>query len=465
MNQMESLVVHDEQPVIHPKIEFMFPDEYEQLPVVLKPDYMFDDETRTYKLPEYIWHKWRKHGPYYKDASDPRYVDVAIGGSDIAVLYEGSTLSNWLYRYEGQHGSTYKIPVELWCEKTERPLPMIEPGKADIFFAGHNEEPSIRNLFKYHYQKEHPLDVCEVINDTHMYQCGRKDENGQLLLPFCLCNLDGITVINGVRLGLECKTCQKGSEDYLLWKKGVVPLKYYLQVCWYMLGANLPGFYICCKWGIGINDFTYIFIERDFEVEQALIAMAKEFVECVRNDVEPTLAGNNVERLYVYYRKKQGPFKKDATPVKLDDSYMETMVELSIIQDEIEKANNSIKSLKKKREQILLKDIFPAIGTANKCYVPNGKKAIVCITKAEPTRKAEYIQEEKLKKEMPELYRNYVQTEHVFNRHLFLREHPAIAEKYLQYDLLTDARKDYCKIRMERIEDMEEKDECCRVSI
>lgn len=463
INEMEKLVVKDEQPIVHPKIEFMFQEEFEQLPESLKSDYMFDKETRTYKLPEYIWRQWRKHGPYYKDAADPRYIEVAIGGSDIAVLYEGSELSNWLYRYEGQHGSTYKIPVELWMEKTGRELPMKEPSKADIFFIGHNEEPSIRNLFKHWYEKDHPLDVCNVINDTHMYQCGRKDANGKLLLPFCLCNLDGVVVINGIKVGLECKTCQKGSEDYKLWKKGIVPLKYYLQICWYMLGTNLPGFYICCKWGMGVNDFTYIFIERDFEVENELIKMAEEFVRCVKEDVEPSMDGNNIERLYVFWRKRQGPYVKDVPPVELSEKYMDSLVELSIIQQDIEKANQTIKNLKEHRGKILTNVIFPLIGKANKCFIPSGKKAIVCETKYNPIRKANCLDIDRLKQERPSMFEKYVHREEVFDGKLFVKEQPTVAEEYLINNLLTETRKDYCKVRMEQIEKLEEEiNECNR---
>mgnify|MGYP000223048765 CR=1 FL=1 len=90
---------------------------------------------------------------------------------------------------------------------------------SDVLWVGHNEEPSIRNLFKRNYCKDHPLDIVKVINDCHMYQCGMRDHTGKLLYPFVLCDLDGLVEINGVTGILECKTCNKGSEDYKLWKK------------------------------------------------------------------------------------------------------------------------------------------------------------------------------------------------------------------------------------------------------
>ena len=186
---------------------------------------------------------------------------------------------------------------------------MKEKIGSDVLWVGHNEEPSIRNLFKRNYCKDHPLDIVKVINDCHMYQCGMRDHTGKLLYPFVLCDLDGLVEINGVTGILECKTCNKGSEDYKLWKKHIVPLKYYLQVCWYMLCMNLPYGYIVAKWGLLPSECVYIYIERNFDVENLIIKMAQDFLEAVKTKQPPDLNNQNMDRLFVYWRKKNGQSK------------------------------------------------------------------------------------------------------------------------------------------------------------
>ena len=94
------------------------------------------------------WLKWRRHGPYHDHPEDARYIDVTLGGSDIAVLFDGSELAESLYLYVGQHGSNFKASVELFYEKTGRKFRLVEKKNADVLWVGHNEEPSIRNLFK-----------------------------------------------------------------------------------------------------------------------------------------------------------------------------------------------------------------------------------------------------------------------------------------------------------------------------
>ena len=93
------------------------------------------------------WLKWRRHGPYHDHPEDARYIDVTLGGSDIAVLFDGSELAESLYLYEGQHGSNFKASVEL-STKNRTQIQACGKKNADVLWVGHNEEPSIRNLFK-----------------------------------------------------------------------------------------------------------------------------------------------------------------------------------------------------------------------------------------------------------------------------------------------------------------------------
>lgn len=445
---LSTLVLPGVRPVQHFKIAGMFQEEFDAIPEEFKPYYDYDEETRQYTLNELEWLKWRKHGPYHRHPDDARYIDFTLGGSDIAVLFDGSKLSEELYLYDGQHGSNFKSAIELFCEKTGRKLELNEKKNADILWVGHNEEPSIRALFKKKYCEDHPLDIVKVINDCHMYQCGMRDTYGKLLYPYVLCDLDGLVEINGVLGVLECKTCNKGSEDYKLWKKRIVPLKYYLQVCWYMLCMNLPYGYICAKWGLQPSECCYIYIERNFEVEQLIIEMAEEFLCSVRKNEEPVLSGQNMERLFVYWRRKMGNPKPDVPAVQLGREFKDVAMELSVINDSIKTSNQNIDSLKKRRKELLNK-LFPLAGEANELVVDYSPRSNMRIT-LRKNKNTKIVDEESLRQKEPEMYKAF--SVPVFNAKQFIDEmefNPTAEEYIVDSKILTDSMMDYCDVRLE----------------
>lgn len=442
-----TLINPDEEPNKFYKTANVFQEEWEQYPEEIRQKYEWDEETHTFHLPETEWVKWRQHGPYYEHPSHPRYIDITIGGSDIAALYEGSEFSKKLYLYEGQHGSTYKSASELYYEKIGQKFKMKEPSNAAVLTIGHLEEPSIRKIFKEMYQKDHPLSVITVENDTMLYQCGLKDKEGKLLLPFVLCNLDGTVTINGIKGVFEAKTCQFGSEDYNLWKQGIVPLKYYLQICWYMLCTNLPYAYIACKWGIGPSNFVYVYIERNFAVESELICMAKQFVACVKNAMPPKTDGQMIERLYVLWRKIMGPVKENAPTVELEPNLADVIVSLENIEGNIKKAKAELKELELKRKKLLVENVFPVFGESTYGFIrlPDGSTATIQLKTNQRVPKV--VDEDALKKDFPDIYKNYVKKESSFNTSLFEKEQKLLAEKYVHCSMeLTDSKMNFIKI-------------------
>lgn len=90
---LHTLINPDEEPNKFYKTANVFQEEWEQYPEEIRQKYEWDEETHTFHLPEAEWVKWRQHGPYYEHPSHPGYIDITIGGSDIAALYEGSGLS------------------------------------------------------------------------------------------------------------------------------------------------------------------------------------------------------------------------------------------------------------------------------------------------------------------------------------------------------------------------------------
>ena len=444
----EELIRANEIPVQLPKIDLVWPDEYKKLPKEVKDDYIFDEKRNCYMVPDYIWaEKWRQHGPYYRDEKHPNYIKWAIGGSTLPELYDGSALSNILYLYKGQHGSPYKSAIEEYAEKAGFDMLPVQKGDDSVFFVGHNEEQSIRDMFVRLYSNDHPEDTIEVINDTHMYQCGRKNDNGTLKHPYCLIDPDGIVVINGKRGVLECKTCNFKSEDYKLWKSGKVPLKYYLQVCWYMACLNVSYAYIVCKMGMSESDYTYIFIQRDLEIEEEIFKMADDFVKCLEAGVEPDTSGQDTSLIYRYYLRRMGEVNADAEPEEISADKKDVAIKLSAINNLIEAKQKEIDDLKKQREMLLVNEILPELKSYEAPYVsiPNGPSDEIQIKfRKKPTFT---IDEERLKKERPDIYKTYVENVEKFNTTLFKKEQPDVAKLYRKVQHVTDAYMNYCEVK------------------
>ncbi len=151
------------------------------------------------------------------------------------------------------------------------------------------------------------MDIVEVINDCHMYQCGARDKDGKLKYPFVLCDLDGIVKINGVAGILECKTCNIGSEDYRIWKSGKSPFEI-LSAVLLLHALHEPSIriYMRKSGASPPQECAYMYIERNFEVEEMIVDMAEKFIQCVKTNTPPDLKGQNMDRLFVFLEEKDG---------------------------------------------------------------------------------------------------------------------------------------------------------------
>lgn len=444
---LQTLILPNAEPIQHFKTANMFADEYELLPAELKDAYDYDPYSRTFSLRTTEWLNWRKHGPYHYDPYDARYIDVTLGGSDMGTLFCGSELEEKIFLYPEQKGSSYKAAIELYYEKIGQELSVKEwNSNLDVLYVGHAEEESIRSMFKKLYTSDHPMDIVEVINDTHMYQCGQRDTMGKLLYPFAIVNLDAMVSINGIEGILECKTCTKSSEDYILWKNGKVPLKYYLQCCWYMMTMNKPYAYICVKWGMLPSEYRYFYIERNFEIEALLLRTAKRFIDGVKTNTPPALDGQDVNRLNIFYRKLYGEEIKAET-VQLPDDVADDIMELSLINDDISSCTAKINKLKTERNTILCRSVFPYLKNAQKGQVKLTSKASLEISVRE---KKKHVNLERLRDEAPDIYKRYLVTKETFNESLFAKEQTALMEQFGEekIDVLTDAMQNYCRVRM-----------------
>lgn len=438
-HDLSSLVADGISPIQFPKIEGMFADEWENMDPVLKEMYDYEEDSRTYYLPEYEWLNWRNHGPYYQHPDHPLYTDIALGGSDVSALLDGSQMLAKYHFYDGQHGSPYKCASELYSEKSGYEFKMQEIRDQDVLWIGHNEEPAIRKLFKKIYEKDHPQDIVEIIQDYHMYRSS--------MYEFMQCDLDARIKINGMEGVLECKTCQYGSEDFKLWKQGICPLKYYAQVQWYLSIMNLPYAYIICKWGIRLTDCVYIYIERDLEFEKDLISLASDFVKCVRDGHEPNQKKQNINRLFVYWRKKSGPIEPAAPIVHLNSDLAPTICRIRDINEEVALLKIQEDILLQERKKLLVEDVFPVFGNSTKGSSFDPETGDHLEIRLKNKKLDSFLDEDRLRSELPNLYNQYCYQERVFNKTLFLKEQRTTAMKYMDSDKrLTDGKMDYCEV-------------------
>lgn len=382
--------------------------------------YVYDADSERYYIPDEVWASELRSGKHYG-------IKTTIGGSDVSAILDGSNfISSWHF-YDGQHGSNYKCALELFHQKIGV-TPELEANNDEyILWNGHNAEESVARKFLRAYKKDHPCEDITMINDTYMYQCGMKDKNGNLLYPFALGNFDRIIEINGVRGILEIKTSFFSAKDHELWQQGIVPLKYLVQVIYYLAISNLSYAYIACDMGYGEDDLIYIYIERNFEIEDDLMRMVQEFVWLIENGKEPDISNQDAELVYAYFRRLNGNFDpKKAGPVQLPEEYADELFSLYQLQEKKKDIDMNMERYKIERARIL-SGLAGAYGKASVAYckLSDGRNIRL---KMGTSRKRDKIDQEKLKDQDPELYRSYCT---VFNESLFKKEQKGKAELYM----------------------------------
>ncbi len=414
--------------------------EFKKIPEDRKSDYEFDRYTGTYRVIDKIWAKcWREHGPWYRDEQDARYIKTAIGGSDIAKAYDGSWMdeNGFLEFYPEQHGNQYGALNELIAQKQGKTMAGLPAGNDFILYCGHLEEDAIRLRLTRDWLIAHPEDTIEVINDTQMYQAGYKDDSGALKYPFMVCDLDGIVSVNGLKGVLECKTVSFTSPDYDLWKKGIVPLKYYLQCVYYMACCNLPYAIICVKWGISESDFRYVVIERNFDVEREVLMMAEEVVEAIESDKDPEYDNQESSIVLRYYRRRFGEFEADKPSVVLEGAqYVFDTTELKEIVEQEKELTKKAKELKARRIDLIL-NLVKASNGANEVYIPLSDGTYTEVALKKPKQKRFLVDEDKVKELYPSLYERYSSVS--LNITNFLKENPGLFESVKKDYTITDA--------------------------
>lgn len=271
-------------------------------------------------------------------------------GLDIEVPYQiGGSAASYL-----TGSNPYNNRCTYWRQL--KGLEKTEKVDNDATRSGHIYEPQLRDKFGDIMTRLGK--TVKISNDTRMFRCGHIDENGDLVYPHMIADVDGIVSVDGKVGILECKTLnvetpngRKIRDEF--WLNGIVPPYYEDQVRHYMCVMNLDFAYVICGWGPLDSQTAIIKVERDFEKEEALCNLESEFVQSLIDDNEPDERFVPVDDLLILYGKKYAPVidsKDDA--ISISEDYDLDIKQLLSVQEQEEKIDKQIEELKKKKEQI-----------------------------------------------------------------------------------------------------------------
>ena len=442
---LKTLILKGADPIKVIQVKNVKEADYNALDEKKKALYELNEETGMYDIPDDIWSERVRSGAVAG-------VWPTTGGSSTAPIMDAYGVTDKIVLYDGQTGSEYKTAMDRFMEESGISYPE-EPAAdtGEILEVGHEEEDSIRKRFKRIYEEDHPGDTVKVINDTNCYQYNGASYWG---LPDhmkgILANVDGIIEItsgkNTYRGIIECKTSRFNSKTTKLFKQGIVPYYYYIQLVIYMATLNLPFAYICLKTGMYKEDFTYIYVERNLDIEKIVLDAVDEFFTDVEDDNPPSVEGEPASKILEFYRKSFGPIKEDAPIVELPAEYADTALKLMDVNNRISELEASKKALEAQRIE-LLNTILPMVGEATYATVSLDKDTYYSL-KFRNTDKA--LDEAALLAEDPDTYKHYVTKKDSFNKSLFKKEHPDLYAKYETFKYkkggLTEAKKNFCQV-------------------
>lgn len=202
--------------------------------------------------------------------------------------------------------------------------------------------------------------------------------------PFMMANVDRLVV--GEHAGLECKTASPYTSDR--WKDGHIPEWYYLQCQHYIKTLEADGWYLAVL--IFGKGFQYTYIPRDEELLRDLVSIEQNFWENhVQAGVLPSPDGSKGadELIQKYFKSREGV---TARLVGMD----EHIARRNELAELVKKLQAEQKAIEQKLKMYLGRE-EAQIGISDRYRVT--------WTQFESQR----IDAERLKKEQPEIYRNY----------------------------------------------------------
>ena len=228
------------------------------------------------------------------------------------------------------------------------------------------------------------------------------------LYPFMLADVDFfIRLPNGKTGILECKTTNYNNQDK--WANNSTPVNYEYQGRHYMAVMNLDEVYFACLYGNSENEFFIRHVERDLDIEEALIAEEENFwKEFVQKGIEPPYT-EKPDLVLASIRKHVGPADKDADAVKLSRLLQRNLESYLLLKAEKSELDAKVKKLEEQMKNCYA-EVIEEMGVSCLGTLTDGKSAYT--VKYSPQYRTSVSKDslERLKANHPDIYDDYVTT-------------------------------------------------------
>ncbi len=293
-------------------------------------------ENREYKEGKITLAEYCKRIEEKRRSASLYGISCSVGGSDTSTILG---LSPW------------NLPSEL-AKKLRKQLAGTNKEETNsweqefLFFRGHAFEDSIKEVFAFVIQHEHPELAIKV--EDFPYQI--VNENW----PHCIANVDGIVWEIGKPGILEIKTTDAFSstaKDFF--EYGEVPEYYMSQVQFYMQVLNMDFAYIVCSKDLSRKGVTYIRINRDEDYGKYIMDKAEEFVEKV---IKGLPIDDSCVKNESLIKKKVDELVGDGDPLlpelTLKESYGELMEQYFMLAEQKKEVSDSYKEKRSEEAKI-----------------------------------------------------------------------------------------------------------------
>lgn len=200
----------------------------------------------------------------------------------------------------------------------------------------------------------------EAVAKEFSKRSGKKVRNKNSILAhkdfdFMFANVDRLIV--GEKAGLECKTASEYVKSK--WSDDNIPMDYMLQCQWYMAVTGYKKWYIAVI--IGGNKFEYKEIDRDEDIIENIISIAKDFWENhVLKHIPPSLDGSEAadETLKQLYPNaiSNSVLQLDKDIIPKIERIKELKEKIKELTEEVKTHENQIKDVLKDNEIGVIED-------------------------------------------------------------------------------------------------------------
>ena len=334
-----------------------------------------------------------------------------LGGSDTGKALGISRFVSAQELYDAKVGNAPEVKVN-------------DDSKKWIFTAGHAFEEGVAKLTKLYWeQKGYSV---KIDNDTGMYQCGTRDKNGELRYPFAVGNLDRVITVNGKKGVLEIKTTSFNAEKITKLRNGEIYPEYLTQIRYYMAITNYDFAVISVCWGSGPQDFVSIVIHRDLDTENELMESMRDFWLLIEEGGKRKIPDGTPSLLLSYLKRYYGDVDETA-PMADMDGEKDSVGKILALNEEISSLKAQIKALESQKSEIY-NDWMRLFEKSGESVVILDDGRRICV-KRTPGYNADILDEDKLKKEKPDIYQKFLKE--TFDCASFKAEYKEIYSQYL----------------------------------